>query len=92
MSVSKKITIRLSEEQYNNVMKEAAAQGVTVSDYIRSRISSSGMIDKKIVLGGLTVLCNSINQMEEDNTGYNYYQNVNELKRNVINLWSMLSK
>lgn len=92
MSGSKRITIRLSEEQYNKVMNESESKGMTISDYIRSRIGSSDMVEKRTVVSGLAVLCNSINRMEEDVSGCYYRENLFVLKGNVKNLWSILQK
>ena len=40
--MSKRVSVRLSDEQYESLMQEAARRGITVSDVIRFRLDDGG--------------------------------------------------
>ena len=48
--MSKRVSVRLSDEQYESLMQEAARRGITVSDVIRFRLDDDATLDGDTLL------------------------------------------
>ncbi|MCH5192422.1 MAG: hypothetical protein J1F11_00570 [Oscillospiraceae bacterium] len=94
MSKERKINVRLSDEQYEQVVNDADLCNMSMSSYIRQRLMESDSADalkmKQEVFARLSVLSNAVNKVYEI-AGNDYPEICEALEEGVMNICGILN-
>ena len=88
------IHIRLSDDQYEQVVNDADTCNMSMSSYIRQRLEESGQADalkmKQEIFVRLSVLSNAVNKIYEI-AGNDYPEICKSLEEGVMNICGILN-
>lgn len=95
MNESKIVTVRFSNEEYENLKRDAGDLDMNVSEYVRAKVTDTGKICtlmfKRKVSKELFAICSAVNVVSNIMTE-THPTTCDTLEKGVVSLWNTILK